>query len=248
MIRGMYAAASAMLAGLYRQRALSHNIANLDTPGFKQLMVSLDDFLNVPVEDPVSGAGQTSIGDLGLGVQADIENTDFSPGGVVQTQNELDFAIAEGGFFRIETPEGEGYTRDGRFMVNSDGILVTADGHFVLNDKGQKIEIPAGIVGVQEDGLIHIDGAEIDRLGLASFTDPQTDLERMRGNIFSTEGAPTGDETVRVLQGYIEGSNVDSAFVMTQMVAVNRAYEAAQQMVQVQDELLGRVISTLGRW
>lgn len=265
MIKGLYSAVSAMLASLSRQNALAHNISNLDTPGFKQILVSLEDYLQVPVNDleemgsiryqfapPLvsnfnSGSANQILGELGLGVEAGSEGSDFSEGGLGFTGHQLDLAIQGTGFFRILTPDGERYTRDGRFTRDSSGQLVTVDGYQVLDGNGNPITIPDGVPSVNPEGQIFVSGDQVASLGIATFEAPTAELIRDQGNLFSAEGGPTGTEVGFIRQGYLEDSNVNLAQVMTQMVAVGRAYEAAQQLVQIQDDLLGRTISTLGR-
>ena len=92
-----------------------------------------------------------------------------------------------------------------------------------------------------------VNGEEVAQIGIAVFEDPATELTRDLPNTFAAAGEPTGEEEASVIQGYLEMSNVDPASLMTQMVSVARAYEAAQQMVQSEDELLGKTIATLGR-
>lgn len=252
MIKGLYAAASAMLANLTRQSTLSHNIANLNTPGFKQIMISMDDFIETaaifPPGDLNGAANNKYVGNLGLGVETIPETTDFSQGGLRETGEELDFAIQGAGFFRVMTPNGERYTRDGRFARDLDGNLVTIDGYKVFDESGSEINLADGEVTVSNDGTILVDGVEAGKIGLASFENPETELTRDAANTFSASGAPTGEEIGTIEQGYLEMSNANSADLMTQMVAVARAYEAAQSMVQNQDELLSKTISTLGKY
>lgn len=250
MIKGLYAAASAMLANLTRQGALSHNIANLDTPGFKQVMVSLEDFTTTSVTQQTRDAAGVSslrwLGDIGLGVEPLPEAVDFTQGGLQFTGQPLDLALSGNAFFTVETPNGERYTRDGRFNRDVDGYLVTVDGYYVLDDAGQRIELPEGSVGVSTLGVIAVDDEEVAQLGLAAFENPAAELRRDLPNVFAAAGAPTGETAGAVVQGSLEMANGSPAQLMSQMVAVTRAYEAAQQMVQTQDELLGKSISALG--
>jgi len=251
MIKGLYSAASAMLANLYRQGTLSHNVANMNTPGFKQLLISLDDWANVPVIYPpgsVNFGDHKYIGNLGLGVETSPEITDYNQGGMRLTNQPLDFAIQGAGFFRVETPQGESYTRDGRFDRDIDGNLVTVDGYYVLDDSGSVINLPEGELTIQPDGTLRVNGQAITKIGLANFENPITELERGLSNTFTSEGGATSDEVGTIQQGYLEMSNANPAQLMTQMVAVARAYEAAQKMVQTQDELLGKAISRLGSY
>jgi flagellar basal body rod protein FlgG len=252
MIKGLYSAASAMLAGLTRQNMLSHNLANVDTPGFKQWLVSLDDFLHTRVStrpgDEARLPATRVLGDLGLGVETIAPVTDFAEGALRQTGEPLDVAVHGPGFFRVETPNGERYTRDGRFLRDADGALVTVDGYAVLDEAGAPITLPEGAVAIGGDGTLSVNGAPVAQLGLALFAAPETELIRDLPNTFAAAGQPTGTARGVIVQGYVEASNINPAQLMTQMVSVGRAYEAAQQLVQVQDELLGRAISTLGQF
>lgn len=250
MIKGLYAAASAMLANLYRQGLLAHNIANVDTPGFKQVLTSLDDFRETAMiypPGPTAGlANLRWIGNFGLGVQTAQEITDFLQGGLRHTGHPFDLAIQGAGFFRIQTPDGERYTRDGRFFRDVEGNLVTVDGYQVLDEGGQPINLPEGELSISPEGVILVNGQTVATLGLAAFENPSTELTRDGSNYFAAEGGATSDAVGTVVQGYIEMSNANPAQLMTQMIAVARAYEAAQKMVQTQDELLGKAINTLG--
>ena len=253
MIKGLYAAASAMLANLTRQGALAHNISNLDTPGFKQILVSLEDFTSTPVAYPPGSISAIPrqdwwVGSLGLGVESTPEETDHTAGGIKFTGQPFDLALQGAGFFRVQTPDGERYTRDGRFLRDAQGALVTVDGYKVLNDGSQPITLGEGSLLVAPDGTLTINGQAAGKLGIAYFNDPTAELQRDLPNTFRAAGAPTGQAQGAVQQGYLEMSNANPAQLMTQMVAVSRAYEAAQQMVQVQDELLGQSINTLGRF
>ena len=251
MIKGFYAAASAMVAGVNQQKVLSHNIANLDTPGFKQTLISLDDFTDTAVEfspgNITHSLREDYVGRLGLGVETTPEMTDFTPGGINMTEQPLDVALDGPGFFHVRTPEGDRYTRDGRFLRNSSNQLTTVDGYLVLDSSGQPISIPDGDIGIGLDGTIHVNNQTVAQIGLAAFTDPEAELQRDQGNMFLAAGNPTSQVVGQVHQGYLENSNANPAALMGQLVSVARAYEAAQQMVQNQDELLGKTISSLGR-
>lgn len=251
MIKGLYAAASAMIAGVNRQKILAHNAANMDTPGFKQILSSLQDFTSTPVMYPPGDGDGVSpvsyLGDLGLGVASAPETTDYEGGPLNMTEHPFDLAISGPGFFHVRTPNGDRYTRDGRFQRDAQGQLLTQDGFAVLDKQGNPLTIPEGDFAVRPDGTISVNGQAAGQLGLAAFNDPRTELTRDDTNTFAAQGAPTSQTVGEVQQGYLEASNVNASQLMTQMISVARSYEAAQQMVQNQDELLGRTISTLGR-
>jgi len=252
MIKGFYAAASAMIARLTQQELISHNIANLNTPGFKQTMTSLEEFLNVEVYSPTARDGNPaliqSLGLMGLGVSTTPELTDFSQGSLRATSQPLDLAIEGEGFFTVQTPDGKRYTRDGRFLLDAESNLVTVDGYYVLNDAGQQITLPEGQIRISNAGEIFVDGNAETAIGLAVFENPTNDLVRHLGNMYEGSGQPTGDKPGSIVQGTLEMANVDPAVMMTAMAKVARTYEAAQKMVQSQDELLGKAISILGRY
>jgi len=128
-----------------------------------------------------------------------------------------------------------------------DGRLVSVDGYALLDANGNEILLPDGIPTVTPEGEIIVNGATIATLELTVFEDPSSELERGEGNCFLALSQPTGTDRGTIHQGYLEDSNANLVELMTRMVAVGRAYEAAQQLVKVQDELLGKAISTLAR-
>ncbi len=249
MIKGLYSAVSAMVMNAARQQVLSHNISNMDTPGFKQILTSVQDFMQnqqvyVPAYDRTNSLDY--VGTLGLGSQIGPEFIDFAEGAFQQTDNPLDLAIQGNGFFRVETPDGERYTRDGRLLRDADNNLVTVDGYYVLDSAGQHIQLPDGDVAVASDGTISVNGDEVAQLGIGVFENPETELQHTEGNLFTGPTESTSEDTPQVVQGYIEASNADPSQLMTQLVEVARSYEAAQKLVQNQDELLGKTIASLG--
>ncbi len=163
------------------------------------------------------------------------------------TDNVYDFAVHGEGFFRVQTPGGLRYTRDGRFIRDAQNNLTTVEGFQVLNNANQPIRLPEGDLAVRPDGSIFVNGAAAGQLGLSRFQNPRSELTRDRGNLFSGPAQSTSQEPVQVVQGALEMSNANPTRLMTEMVEVARSYEAAQKMVQNQDELLGKTISSLGR-
>jgi flagellar basal-body rod protein FlgF len=263
MIKGLYAAASAMIVGMERQTIISQNISNVDTPGFKTLLLGMDDWLKTSVvPEKINGeafsgfsiAGNALVqnqlrllGNLGLGTMTSPEVVDYTQGGMQTTGESLDFAIEGDGFFHIQTSSGDRYTRDGRFLRDAEGTLVTIDGNKVLSVDGQEISIPDGEIKVNLDGTIYANNQEVAQIGVFRFENPETDIARDPSNLYIAIGAPINTEVGNIRQGSLEMSNVNIAQMMTQMVSVARSYEAAQKMVTIQDSLLGKAISTLGR-
>ncbi|MCX6064880.1 MAG: flagellar hook-basal body protein [Chloroflexi bacterium] len=251
MIKGLYSAVSAMVMNAARQQVLSHNIANMETPGFKQILTTAEDFMQ---NQAAYSSGQTStgsvdyLGQLGLGSQIGSEFIDFTEGAFQNTGNTLDFALqGKGMFFHVKTPDGDRYTRDGRFLRDADNSLVTVDGFKVLDSTGQPIKLADGAVSVASDGTLSLNGKTAAKLGIGVFDKPETDLQHTEGNLFTGPTASTGKDVPRVVQGFLEASNANPSQLMTQLVEVARSYEAAQKMVQNHDELLGKTIASLGR-
>jgi flagellar basal-body rod protein FlgF len=247
MLKGLYAAVSAMVASINKQALKAHNIANLTTPGFKQLYTTLQEAQKTevfPSGQNSQNKTSQSIGYLGLGVMTTETRSKFSNGALQETRQSFDFAIQGDGFFRILTPDGERYTRDGRFIRDANNNLVTIDGNRVLNSSGVSILIPNGESFVDTSGGILMNGTKITQLGIAEFNQPETQLQKDGGNLFVALADPsltTFNTTIH--QGYLEMSNVN---VVDLMISA-KTYEAAQKMVQTQDELLGKSISTLGK-
>jgi flagellar basal body rod protein FlgG len=222
----------------------------METPGFKQIFTSVSDFMQNQAVYVKGKGGRNSVdyvGTLGLGSQLGPEYVDFEEGALQSTENPLDFAIQGNGFFTVKTPDGNRYTRDGRFLRDADNTLVTVEGFQVLDDAGQAIQLPDGEVGVADDGTITVNGENVAKLGIGVFDNPQTELQHTEGNLFTGPAASTSEDVPRVVQGYLEASNANPSQMMTQLVEVARSYEAAQKLVQNHDELLGKTIASLGR-
>jgi len=250
MIKGLYSAVSAMVMNATRQQVLSHNIANSETPGFKQILTTALGFMqdkSVYTNGNLQSTPINYLGTMGLGTQIGEEYIDYTEGAFQKTDNPLDFALNGNGFFTVKTPDGTRYTRDGRFLRDADNTLVTVDGYQVLDDAGQPITLPDGDVSVDTAGAITVSGTAVATLGVGVFADPAAELEHTEGNLFSAAAAPIGTDVPQVVQGSLETSNANPSQLMTQLVEVGRSYEAAQKLVQNQDELLGKTIASLGR-
>jgi len=241
MIKGIYTAVSAMIAGLNRQVLKSHNMTNLNTPGFKQVISSLEEFKASNTQAMQTAPLRQAV-NPGQGVMTTETRSVFTNGALLATDQPLDLAIQGDGFFRIMTPDGERYTRDGRFNRDSNGSLVTVDGNFVLDPSGAPIKISNGQPTVDASGGIFIDDTLVTHLGIAEFAQPQEQLQMDSGNLFRALEPPLqGASNTSIHQGSLEMSNVNLA----DMMIGSGTYEAAQKMVQIQDELLGKTINSL---
>ena len=256
MIRGWYTGASGMNAQQNRLDAISNNLANVDTTGYKrdiavsksfpELLIrrtNFDGVYNIP-----NGMGSADsapvIGNLGLGVETNENYTDFSQGSFKITNTKTDISLSGKGFYVVETPVGERYTRNGTFHLGKEGILETKDGYPVYGEKGI-IRLENDRFTVNEDGiLLSEEGEEIDRLKVVRF-DNERYLKKMGESLYSENdiSGPAhiaeGNERPSFLQGYVETSNVNVVNEMVQMIEVNRAYEANQKTITSEDSMMG---------
>ena len=244
MIRSMYEAASAMMAQMARQLSIANNLSNVATPGYKAEHVAVDDFHEM-ILSRISGDDQTVVGDLSTAVRLDDPVVDLSQGALYETGNPLDLAIAGDAFFAVQTPDGTQYTRNGAFHLDANRQLVTLDDMPVLSENGP-LTIPEGEVWVNADGSIDVDGVEVGRLQLAAF-DAEALVTPVGNTRYTIEGTGTPSATAGVSQGFLEQSNVDLNQVMVDMMAANRSYAIAQQMLQLSDQTLGIAVSDLGK-
>ncbi len=245
MVRGIYVAASGMRTQVENQDVIANNLANADTPGFKKdtLMVgSFPQFLIQRIDDVSDEGRPPVIGSFSLGSEPAGVATDFSSGGIVSTQRNLDFAISGRGFFVIQTPQGTRYTRAGSFTRSSDGLLVTTEGYPVLGENG-RIDIGDGEFSVSSAGDVIVDGQVVNRISVVDIA--PAELVKEGDSLFAArQGAGvTPAEGYSVLQGYLESSNVNIVQEMVKMITGLRAYEANQKVLKMEDETLGKLIN-----
>ena len=256
MIRGWYIGASGMNAEQNRLDAIANNLANVDTAGYKRDVTVSKSFSELllrrtnmdGVNQIPNGMGSYDtapvIGKLGLGVETNENYTDFSQGSFKITNTKTDAALSGKGFYAIETPNGERYTRNGNFLVGKEGILETKDGYPVLGENGY-IFVDDDKFTINEDGIItrSDNGEQIGRFKIVRF-DNERYLKKMGESFYSSNdiSGPAhiaeGAERPKFLQGYSETSNVNVVNEMVQMIEVNRAYEANQKTIQSQDSMM----------
>ncbi|HEX5215037.1 MAG TPA: flagellar basal-body rod protein FlgG [Vicinamibacterales bacterium] len=257
MIRALYTAASGMTAQQANIDNVAHNLANVNTSGFKKARVEFEDLVYDKAKtagSPTSASAETPVGlETGLGVRAVATSRDFARGNLKATSGPLDLAIEGDGFFQVQTPSGEvGYTRAGAFHLSSDGSIVTAEGYqlepnisvppnatnLTISKQGIVSATIAGQTGAQEIGTIE----------LATFQNP-AGLSAMGGNLFMATtasgepqvGAPGEDGRGTVAQGFTEDSNVSVVEEMVNMILGQRAYEANSRVIKAADEMLSQV-------
>lgn len=200
-----------------------HNVANVDTPGFKAIMLSY-------MHDSSSPTGR-------IVPTMPRETVDFRQGDTHGTGNPLDMAVMGKGFFVLETPDGPAYTRDGRFTINGAGELVNLSGYPVMGDGGPVI-LNGDDITVETSGVIRVDGLETDRLRIAAFDNPAALTRADDGLYFDSTGrAGIADaEDVMVLQRSLERSNVSAIQEMVRLIEAQRIFESYQKVMHtIQD-------------
>ena len=255
MIRAMFSAATGMIAQQTNIDTIAHNMANVNTTGFKKSRVNFQDLLYETVKAP---GGQTADGttipegiQIGHGVRPSSVSKLFTPGSLIQTGNELDVAIEGEGFFEIELPDGtSAYTRDGSFRRSQDGQLVTVDGYplaggISIPDDALSVSITAdGSVSVRQPGQSATSVA--GNLQLVRFPNPSgMDASLGRNLLQETDasgapviGDPGQDGIGNIAQGFLENSNVQTVEEIIAMIIAQRAYEANSKVIQTSDEML----------
>lgn len=247
MIRGLYISSSGMLAEMARNDVVANNLANVNTAGFKKDVATFRAFpelLMKRLNDTTDHANQPVIGNLGAGAIVDEVATLYDPGQLRQTENSFDIALEGNNFFTIETPNGNMYSKNGSFGLDSNGYLVNAGGNYVLGQKG-RIMVTGKDFTISQTGQITVDGNVVDNLRIASFNNVRTDLKKVGDSLFSGN-APQPQAPGRVLQGYLENSNVNAVNEMVDMITIMRAYEANQKAIQAHDSTLDKAVNQVG--
>ncbi|MGY6410066.1 MAG: flagellar hook-basal body complex protein [Alkalilacustris sp.] len=219
-------------------QSVAHNMANLSTAGYRREGVLFAEYVRA-MEGGAPSLSQAA---------ATVRHTFTHAGALEATGGSFDVAIEGEGYFQVQTPDGERLTRNGSFRPNMAGELVTPDGHLVLDDGGAPIFVPpdARSIGIAPDGTISADDLPLGQIGVVRPVDPLT-LRREAGVLMRIDGPVEPVPEARVVQGYLEGSNVDPMFEMARMIAVSRAYEMGQSFLDREDERIRAVVQTLGR-
>ena len=253
MIRGLYIGSSGMNAQQNRLDAISNNLANVDTAGYKSDISVSKSFPELLLRrTQADGVYKTSVGSadvapiigkLGLGVETNENFTKFEQGSFRSTNSASDMALSGEGFFAVPTPVGERYTRNGNFLLGKEGILETKDGYPLIGENGA-IHVEDDKFTVNEDGMIYSkDGELIDRIKVVRF-DNERYLKKMGNSLWSSNDisgeayVAEGLERPKMMQGYMETSNVNVVNEMVKMIEVNRAYEASQKTIQSEDSMM----------
>jgi flagellar basal-body rod protein FlgF len=250
MIRGLYTTAAGLATAQLRLGVVSNNIANLQTPGYKQDQLPEDLGKAIDLQRYATNPQGQPIGSITLGPEVGVSQLDLSAGPLQATSNPLDLAIGGSGFFATQAPDGTTrYTRDGGFHQDVDGSLRARDGSAVLDTNNQPITLPTNSdIAVAADGSILADGNQVAQLQMVDFA-AGSQLNKVGNGMFTAPAsvAPQATNGAQVYQGYLEQSNVDMTESMVATMNLVRAYEANQKLLQMQDETLKSTVNDVGK-
>jgi flagellar basal-body rod protein FlgF len=227
----LYSACAGLMARTQALDTIAANVANSSSAGYRG---EQDVFGTVLAE--ANRHGRMSALNKATNAFTQIGDTqlDTTQGAITRTGNDLDLAIEGSGYFKVQTPGGIAYTRNGHFHADADGKLVTEDGKPVLGDDGE-IKLTKARVSVSADGTISCGGAIAGKLSLVTFA-PGTNLISHGGSEY---GAPAGSELptsqASLQQGALEGANVSPMDGMVQLISAQRAAESMRHALTLID-------------
>lgn len=261
MSQALWIAKTGLDAQQTRMAVVSNNLANVNTTGFKQGRAVFEDLLYQNVRQP---GGQTSQDTLlpsgmnvGTGVRVVATEKLFTQGSMQQTGNSLDVAIKGRGFFQVLMPDGNlAYSRDGTFQRNAQGELVTASGYTV--QPGITIPDAAQSVTIGTDGTVSVQFAgqaapsQVGTLETVDFINP-TGLQPVGENLYietaasgtAQAGTPGVNGLGSLVQGALEGSNVNVVSELVNMIETQRAYEINAKVINAADEMSRYVVQNV---
>jgi flagellar basal-body rod protein FlgG len=257
MNRSLWIAKTGMEGQQAKLDSIANNLANVGTNGFKRGGVVFEDLMYDNLRQAGAATGEqgtlpTGL-QVGLGARVAASTRNFAQGNLQNTGNHLDLAVKGAGFFQVQLPDGgTGYTRDGAFQLDANGQVVTASGH--LLQPGLTVPTNAQSVTIAPDGTVSVTLAgeaapqQIGQLQLATFVNP-AGLDPRGQNLFAETAAsgapnvanPGVDGHGSLLQGFVEGSNVNVVEELVAMIATQRAYELNSKAIQTTDQMLQRL-------
>lgn len=236
-VKNVYILASKMLTQRKHLSVISNNVANVNTHGYKKEEL---DFASVMAKK--NGAKVATF------AKAQPLRLDFSAGSLEQTNNPLDMAVHGDGMFAISVNGETQYTRNGHFMMDAEGNLITANGHAVLDGNFAAITIPpdAKQVVLTQDGTLATENGPLVNLGIFEFAEG-ADIRNLGQGRYRTSDPAILKETPRVLQGMLEGANVQPVEETVRLTELMRSYQSASQLVSRIEDVEGRAIRDLSR-
>lgn len=238
MLEGLYSAAAGMAAQQRRVEALSNDVANVSTTGYKRVRVAFRDLAYTP-----AGQGSDPRVERGAGAAAAVVGRGFSQGALRTTDRPLDVAIAGPGFFRVRGPDGGvALTRDGSLRPDATGTLVTSSGARLE----PPVRLPRGAnaeeAQIAADGSVRVGGRLAGRIEVVTVRAPEG-LQSVGDNLFRPTAASgamaAAGAGTRLAGGTLEASNVELSDALVDMMDAQRGFSLASKAIQMQDEMLG---------
>jgi flagellar basal-body rod protein FlgF len=241
--RGLYIAASGMLAAQIRQDVIANNLANASTPGFKGDIAVGEAFRDMLLVDTATGE---RLGKLSTGAQVAEIAINLKGGTIRHTGGDLDVAIDGPGWLQVQTANGLAYTRNGALTTNAQGQITTSTGDPVLGANGQPIVVDntRGQVAISPTGVVGANGQPVGQLGLVALQDASV---KKLGDAYVTGTPDPATPGGRVAQGYLENANVNSVEEMVDLIVNMRTYEAGQKAIRAIDDTLDKAVNQVGR-
>ena len=261
MNQSLWIAKTGLDAQQTKMSVISNNLANASTSGYKRSRAIFEDLLYQNQRQVGAQSSQNSLYPTGMmigtGVRTVATEKIYAQGAMNETGNSMDVAIDGKGFIQVLLPDGSlGYTRDGEFQIDNAGVLVTSSGHPIQPN----VTIPAGAqsVTIAEDGTVsvRVPGSvattQVGTLQLADFINP-AGLQPIGSNLYlesTASGTPqTGNPGINglgtLVQGFLEGSNVNVVEELVSMIETQRAYEMNSKAISTSDQMLQFVSNNL---
>jgi flagellar basal-body rod protein FlgF len=269
LFKGFYTATAGMLSQQRRTDMLTNNIANANTPGFKEdqgVIRAFPEMLLQRIEEQQNGKSvtrsQENIGSLNTGVYLQETVPNFVQGDVQQTDYQTDLALLqtsvpdkEGGlFFAVQSSEGNlSYTRNGNFTVDLAGFLTTNNGEYVLNTNNEPINVQNEEFKVDNQGNVTVNGEVAGQLNIVYANSMETVIKTGNGLYQTENGQPlpsavgNGEASYDIKQGFVERSNVNMSQTMTELLTAYRTFEANQKVMQAYDRSMEKAANEIGK-
>lgn len=226
MDNSIYVTLSGQLALFRNMETTANNVANAETTGYNSEHILFNSYVAQDVN-------QGDRNPMAMATEA-ATYRDTKSGPMKTTGRSLDVAIQGDGYFEVQTPLGVRYTRAGNFQISADGTLVNADGYPVLDNSAQPILLPDNTTKIEIGSLgnLKINGEDYGNIGVVQFDNPQL-LERAGNQIYKSDVVPQPAESAQVLQGTLEGSNVQPVLELTHMIDLSHRTTDTAQFISV---------------
>lgn len=228
-------------SALWRQLdVVANNMANANTPAYKGEQMMFREFLmDTRSSDRAVGGKLSYVQDMGL-------LRDTREGPLTKTDNPLDLALHDEGYFQIETEAGMRYTRNGHFRLDEGGMLVNTQGFAVMDSSDNPIIFAPNEtkINVSPDGTVSTENGQVATLKVVRFANEQ-EMRNAGDSLFETTGQPEPVQRPQIVQGMMEESNVQPVLEITKMTELLRQYQAAQSMIDKEHERQLKMIETL---